>query len=1263
MARRIQLRRDTAAAWTASNPVLAQGEIGIDLTNNKLKIGNGTSTWNSLGYWDDKEPSGFDGTYNSLTDKPVIPDLANTGDIIPDGDNTRDLGSPARQWRHVYTAGGSIYLDNIKLTNVNGKFTATKVINPGEENEEPDPEDSDATSNINSEVYSIDFKAAALEGDHVAQISGTSEGLQIGTDANKSVIILTGDSSAQWSFDYTGVLTLPEGGDIVNSNGTSVLGGGGPGLGDFTIDGNTLQAQSVNIKGTEGVTIKAQNPLNPLATRDWSFTPQGRLVFPDGSQQTTAYTGQTGGGSTTIPSTVKGFINLVGDKPNNQDDIAFEAVVVRGNYAYALGQDYYINNSNNHSKVYKFDLTTGEQVWVKQIVAGRSAVFDVAIGEGQVVINGITQGGIGYKAGEEINFEGYQVGGSSPQNNFTIIADTVDEETGAVLTASVKPGYDVGAASYASTIQSYYESAQGDTCAIAYDDFNDKLIVVSEWTPGKGDAMDSFWQWANVYVMDPETGVINQTVTLKEDGDIYPNSIVTRNAAGGVAIVGEKYNEYRELGTLTLAAGYNGYFDILKTNLDPEYYPGAPFVNSSDFWITGTGITVQQNVDNVNYYPNLAAVTREGSGAQVTIGENGSGSYTLIGIAAGGTNYLPGHILRVLGTDLGGTTPENDALLQIITVDGSGGVTAAGISGSAFATAPVGGWTVSTVNYNVGSGAQFSITINPASGVYQYGGYNNGGSNYVPGDVLTIAGTNFAGGTSPANDVTVVVNSVSGSGEIWSIVNGEVTGTAPTDRLRINVDGVDFSVEGSWSMRQNLGGEAFVWTPAWTNAIGGPSGDRFYDACWSEDGSALYAVGRGRYETDYDQALVVKFDGATGAVVWGKDIKFTEAAGNNREARAVAVIPGSTDILVGGAWYNQSSGYNEIILTRVSDAGVAVWQKTYLMVSNYFENIYYINYELNIRASDDSMVVSFQQGTQNGNGLAYLKIDSTDGTVVQHRVISADGNSNYNYYNTPTANWADLYTNSDGDHIVMAGYTYVPTDNYYNALLINFPLNGYKELNPSERISIGEHTLTRYDVQVTTVTSAFDSFTPAEHVNTFEQAVDERDYAAIDPEGFLNVWTTKITNDAAGFLEFGDGSKQSFATNVIPQIPAANDYYLTEQDSGKHIFFEHENGWVYIPHWMDKNLPVGFTFTVVNTTGSNCYIECMNTTGPFNRDTLKLAGRNIQTYTIGIPDSGSGSMVTLLKIKEGYFMPNSDGDQYYPAIWMVSGPGDIYNND
>lgn len=55
MAVRIQLRRDTPANWSASNPVLAQGEIGVELnapsSANRFKVGDGVLPWNSLSFF------------------------------------------------------------------------------------------------------------------------------------------------------------------------------------------------------------------------------------------------------------------------------------------------------------------------------------------------------------------------------------------------------------------------------------------------------------------------------------------------------------------------------------------------------------------------------------------------------------------------------------------------------------------------------------------------------------------------------------------------------------------------------------------------------------------------------------------------------------------------------------------------------------------------------------------------------------------------------------------------------------------------------------------------------------------------------------------------------------------------------------------------------------------------------------------------------------------------------------------------------------
>lgn len=50
MANKIQLRRDTAANWTRNNPILADGELGLDITNNKVKAGDGTTAWAGLSF-------------------------------------------------------------------------------------------------------------------------------------------------------------------------------------------------------------------------------------------------------------------------------------------------------------------------------------------------------------------------------------------------------------------------------------------------------------------------------------------------------------------------------------------------------------------------------------------------------------------------------------------------------------------------------------------------------------------------------------------------------------------------------------------------------------------------------------------------------------------------------------------------------------------------------------------------------------------------------------------------------------------------------------------------------------------------------------------------------------------------------------------------------------------------------------------------------------------------------------------------------------
>ena len=65
----IQLRRDTSTNWSAVNPILANGEVGIETDTRKQKFGDGSTAWNSLAYSYGDTNGNFDGQWvNSAQD-------------------------------------------------------------------------------------------------------------------------------------------------------------------------------------------------------------------------------------------------------------------------------------------------------------------------------------------------------------------------------------------------------------------------------------------------------------------------------------------------------------------------------------------------------------------------------------------------------------------------------------------------------------------------------------------------------------------------------------------------------------------------------------------------------------------------------------------------------------------------------------------------------------------------------------------------------------------------------------------------------------------------------------------------------------------------------------------------------------------------------------------------------------------------------------------------------------------------------------------
>ena len=95
----MQQRRDTAANWTSNNPTLLNGEIGYETDTGYLKIGDGSTAWNSLGYIDGTKVSTYplatvDIANDAITgdklanDITIANDLTVTGDLTVNGTTT-----------------------------------------------------------------------------------------------------------------------------------------------------------------------------------------------------------------------------------------------------------------------------------------------------------------------------------------------------------------------------------------------------------------------------------------------------------------------------------------------------------------------------------------------------------------------------------------------------------------------------------------------------------------------------------------------------------------------------------------------------------------------------------------------------------------------------------------------------------------------------------------------------------------------------------------------------------------------------------------------------------------------------------------------------------------------------------------------------------------------------------------------------------------------------------------------------------------------
>ena len=188
--------------------------------------------------------------------------------------------------------------------------------------------------------------------------------------------------------------------------------------------------------------------------------------------------------------------------------------------------------------------------------------------------------------------------------------------------------------------------------------------------------------------------------------------------------------------------------------------------------LTGTAFSGTATINNV------AGVTQGGNGVNgrfdVTYVNN---VYTAdVASPDSSTDFQVNDVVQIPGNSIdptAGATPANDLYLQVTGVGAGGAITSVSVIGG---TAPDAQTQIPNPAYTTsGSGVGFLFTVFSNGALYSITPDNaNLGTNYLPGDTITVLGTDL-NGTSPANDLTITIDNVDGSGAVTA---SSVSGTA-----------------------------------------------------------------------------------------------------------------------------------------------------------------------------------------------------------------------------------------------------------------------------------------------------------------------------------------------------------------------------------------------------------------------------------------------------------------------------------------------------
>jgi len=519
--------------------------------------------------------------------------------------------------------------------------------------------------------------------------------------------------------------------------------------------------------------------------------------------------------------------------------------------------------------------------------SGSGANFDVTVGSGVYEIASINNGGVAYKAGDRLLVSGTNLGGGSPEHDLVMVVEIVDD-TGSIQATSQEgtpfdgtetvsnispqdevigsgvPLFDV---SYTDNVYSVSVSASdasqdyapADRLLITGTDANgqtpdnDVIVTVSTvdasgkitGVTSEGTAPDAALEFADVPYQGG-TGTA-ATFTVRTLGEIYALEIT---APGTGYVIGDNITV---IGSDIGGSSPENDLTVTIDNVD-----GAGGI--TEYIISGTA----NNSDSVN---DITATNVLGSGLEVTVSLD-AGAYTLNSVDQTGSAYAPDQTFLIPGSALYGVSPDNDLNFTVTTVDATGAVTGASVSG----TAAQGGGTFTVTGspqQPIGENATFNVER--ISGTYE-AFVNNGGTDYKAGNRIVLSGDDL-GGSSPTNDVTVRVNAVDSSSAILSVLTEDNNAPVAPDYDLISTVLLSEPTEDIIPRQTEIDYKALATLEAqFENAHGLVPGSTFIVTIQSESETNNHDLAAGSFiATDIPSATRLRFQARTSGTILEED--------------------------------------------------------------------------------------------------------------------------------------------------------------------------------------------------------------------------------------------------------------------------------------------------------------------------------------------------------------------------------------------------------